>query len=63
MAKTKVVVSDVKLLHYYLRVKNLTYRLILSRDIDNQQIMQYDWTRDTTRHTHPKVIVLDATFP
>ena len=63
MARTKVVASDVKFLHDYLHVKNLTYRLIPSRDFDNQQIMQYNWTRETTRHTHPKVIVSGATFP
>ena len=42
--------------------KRLSYQWILSRVIDNQRILQSDWTRGTPGHTQPKVVVLDATF-
>ena len=34
--------------------KNQWEWAILPRDIDDQRIIQSDWTRDTTDHTHPK---------
>ena len=37
--------------------KNLRYLLIPSRDIVDQGILQYDWTRDTTGLTQLKVAV------
>ena len=36
--------------------------MILSRDIDDQKILQSDWIRGTTGHTRSKVVVLDNTF-
>ena len=42
--------------------KNLRYPLIPSRDIDDQRLLQSDWTRGTTGYTQPKMIVRDATF-
>ena len=42
--------------------ERLSYQWILSRVIDNQRILQSDWTRGTPGHTQPKVVVLDATF-
>ena len=41
----------------------LRYYLILSRDIDDQRILQSAWKRDTTDHNQPKVVFSDATFP
>ena len=38
-----------------LTVNRIRYQLILSRDIDNQRILKFDWTRDTLSHTQPKV--------
>ena len=37
--------------------------LILSREIDNQKMLQPDWIKDTVGYNQPKVIVSDATFP
>ena len=46
----------------YLHAKNQSYRLIHSSDIDDQRILQYDWTRGPTGYTQPKVVVSDTTF-
>ena len=34
----------------------------LSQDIDNQRILQSDWTRGTTYYTQPTVVASDATI-
>ena len=47
----------------YHHAKNLSDRLVPSRDINDQRIRQFDWTRGTTSHTQPKVVVTDSTFP
>ena len=47
----------------YLRVKKLRYPFTFYRDINDQRILQSDWTRDTASHTQPKVVFSDATFP
>ena len=46
----------------YLDAKNLRYWLIPFTDIDDQWILQSNWTRGITEHTQPKVVVSDATF-
>ena len=46
----------------YLQEKNLWYSLIPSRDIDDQRILQSDWTRDTTGNTQLKLAVSDPFF-
>ena len=38
----------------YFHTKQLRYHLILFRDIDDQRILQIDYTRDTPDHTHLK---------
>ena len=43
--------------------KNLRYRLILSRDINDQRSLQSDWKREKTGHIRPKMVVSDVTFP
>ena len=43
--------------------KKITISVILSREIDNQRIMQSSWKRYLTRHIRPKVVVSDAIFP
>ena len=45
-----------------LDAKKLTHHLTLSRDIDDQRIMQCDWRRGTTGHTQLKVVVSNSTF-
>ena len=47
----------------YLHAKNLRHQLILSKDTDNQIILQFDWVRGTTDHTQPIVVASDPTFP
>ena len=42
--------------------KNLRDRSIPFRNIDDQTILQSDWTRGTSGHTQPKVVVSEATF-
>ena len=42
--------------------KKLRYQLTLSRDNDNQRILQSDWMRGTTGHTQTNLVVSDATF-
>ena len=42
------------LLDEFLHAKNLRDRWISSRDIDDQRILQFDWTRVTTGHNKPK---------
>ena len=44
-----------------LHTNKLRY-LILSRDIDDQRILQSGSTRGTTGHTQPNVVVSDAAF-
>ena len=39
------------------------YQLIPFRYIDDQRIMQYDWTRDKPAHTQQKIRVSHTTFP
>ena len=41
----------------------LKYKLILSRDIEDQRIPLSDWMHDTTGHTQSEVVVSDANFP
>ena len=43
--------------------KKLRDQLIFSREIDDRNILQYDWMRGITGHTQPKVVVSDGTFP
>ena len=43
--------------------KNLRYRPILSRDINDQRSLQSDWKREKTGHIRPKMVVSDVTFP
>ena len=47
----------------YLNARNLRDLLILSRDIDDQRILQSHWTRDTIDPTKPKEVVSGAAFP
>ena len=58
----KVVLSDATSLWWLSPTKNVRDRSVPSRDIDDQKILQGDWTRSTTTHTHPKKVVPDATF-
>ena len=44
----------------HFHVKNLRYRLIPSTAIDDQRILQSDWTKVTNGHTQSKVLVSDA---
>ena len=41
------------------------YQLILSQDIDDQRILESDWTSGTSGYTQSRaiVVVLDPTFP
>ena len=48
------------LFDYYLQATNL--RLIPSRNIEDQRVLQSDWTRDTTGHTQLKVVISDTAF-
>ena len=47
----------------WLRAKKLRNYLILSRDFNDQRILQSDWTRALSGHTHSRVIVSDLTLP
>ena len=47
----------------YLNARNLRDLLILSRDIDDQRILQSHWTRDTIGPTKPKEVISGAAFP
>ena len=63
---TKVTVSVTTLLSCldgHLCAKNIRYKLIPSKDIDEQRILQSDWIRGTPGHTQSKVVVSYATFP
>ena len=42
--------------------KKLRYQLTLSKNIDDQKVLESDWTRNTTSHTKPKVVVSDFPF-
>ena len=46
-------------LNYQLPAEKLRYHLILSRDIDDQRILQSNWMRAAICHIHPKVEVSD----
>ena len=46
-----------------LLAKILRDRLIRSSYIDDQRILQSDWTRSTTGYTQQKVVVSNAAFP
>ena len=46
----------------WLRAKKLRNYLILSRDFNDQRILQSDWTRALSGHTHSRVIVSDLTL-
>ena len=46
----------------YLHAEKLRHKLTLSQDIDDQRILQSDWTRCTSGHIQQKVVVLDPTF-
>ena len=50
-------------LHEYFHAENLRYKLITSKYIDDQRILQSDWTRTKPGQTQSKVAVSDATFP
>ena len=41
----------------YFQNQNLRYILIPFRDIDDQRILQYNYTRGLTGHTQSKVVV------
>ena len=41
--------------------EKVKYHLILSRDIDNQRTLQWDWMKGTASHTQQKII-LDSTL-
>ena len=45
-----------------MKIVTWKYQLIPSGDIDDQVLLQSDWTRGTTGHTQPKIVVSDATF-
>ena len=47
----------------YLHAKKLRDQFVPFRDIVDQRILQSDWTRSTTGHIKPKVVVSDAVFP
>ena len=38
-------------------------KIIPSRDIDDQIILQFTWMKDATGHTAPKKVVPDSAFP
>ena len=46
----------------YHHTKKLWYQLTLSQDINDQRMLQFDWTRGTTGHLQPKEVVKDANF-
>ena len=46
----------------YFHAKSLRDQLIPFRDIDDQSMLQTDWTRGITCHLQPKVVVSDAPF-
>ena len=58
----KLLVSDAAFPWWLTPCKKLGYHLIHSRDIDDQRILQSDWTKGTTGHTHLKELALDAVF-
>ena len=39
------------------------YQSITSRDIDDQRILESDWTSGKPSGTQPRMVVLDVTFP
>ena len=39
------------------------YRLIPSRDIDNQRILESEWHNATSDHTQPRAVPINVTFP
>ena len=39
------------------------HQLIPSRDIDDQRILEFNWTKGTLGHTQSRMVVSDATFP
>ena len=43
-------------------LKILRYHLILWRNNDGQRILQSDWSRSTSGHTQPKLVVSGDTF-
>ena len=49
--------------YLHAKKKKKKYKLILSRAIDDKQILQSDWLRGGVGHTWPKKIVSYATFP
>ena len=55
-------VSDATFPWWVTSCKKLRYHFILSRDVDDQRILQWDWTRDKTCQTQPKRVVPDTTF-
>ena len=46
----------------YLQAKTLRYYFTLSRNIDDQWILQFDWTRGKTGHNQPLVVSSFDTF-
>ena len=42
--------------------KNIRYRLIPSKDTDDQRLLQSDWARGATGYSQPNAIVSDAAF-
>ena len=39
------------------------YQLISSGDINDKKILGSDWSKSTTGHTQPRMVVVNATFP
>ena len=46
----------------YLLAEIQGHRLGVSCDTADQRVLHFDWTRDTTGHTQPKVVVSGTTF-
>ena len=42
--------------------KNLRYHLIPAKDINDQRMLQSDWTKSTAGQTQPKMVVSDVMF-
>ena len=61
--KTRLTGLNQKWQSQMLHEKKLKYKLILSRDFDDQRIQKLDWTKGTTGYTQPKKNNLRSYFP
>ena len=63
LIETKVEVLDTTFSWWLSPCKKASYKFISSRYINDQKVLQSDWTRGKTSHTQPKLLVSNATFP